>query len=1691
MNDLRIWRLLLQDDPPLAEVTPALRELAAQPLRDRLPFLGLLPRLLTHADTEVRAAGSACLRQAGGPLAFRQLVRVLHAPEPSVRLAAAEALREAAANDPPRWVHALFHSDPEVRGFAARADNPPLPAWYGLYLLPDPACAPDLLLRLHGAPPPAPLLPLVLDHLQRGLLPRSTAASLLAAMPWHDCLSGLERCSIRDDDQVNQLLHAAAQPDGEARLRAGVPADSLDDVLDLLWADEVDPKDGARFFANMLDGLGGLRQQQVRRIAAALLATAVRRGAWNEQAVGVCAAFHPEVLRCPWIPREQRYQALHGFYTLGSRCLKLADQEVKRLLATDLFRRPSGTLDLWAVGAILHLIKRNPYDHLQRWVGLKAILEAFVEDVEHSIPFFCHHDDSALGRQFLIAKVGASCGKRAFLNALLIHAVTADALDFLEGLDAAGSIETFAELARMTGSPGMALSDNKVRCLAEILAPKIARPALPEFLTAWLKLSAPEEFALGVRILGEISRALEAEELVAATACLNRERLRKLLVAIPWCAGFPYGKEVQLARALAEHADPEVRAWAAGRVGAVHEAAPPKERRPEKGVIQVTENGQRVLGRCGEGALIRELVVRSCLKWPSAGLAKGLARRPAPTRAHAEVCVALLACHDSVELVAEQFARFASEDAGWLEWLEEEVVATWLPEKLLPLLGHAWLYRWEEHNFAFHERLLAHWPAGLPDALQFAAGLRARVLARRVWEAVALLLGIWRWRDRPAFQNACTEPLGIVLIDALDSDLGTMAAQMLVLFHEGGADPELVQEWKVVVSGRLPDLSAEVRRVLQFWVDATGLMGTGVSRRRVQAPNRAELLGRVRKCVDLDQLETWCGLEDEAVVEEAALRLLEMGEIGAARVASLLRRNPPPPLAATLAATVSLWPEGPALEAIRAFVAEPNWPVELRFLAGVGLVKRGERRLLDRVLAACTEEGESWFRPEHWRELLDLGVSERALSLRLAVSPQPHAYARAVRHLTATPTPDAETRQALLAFLETGTRRLRELRVQAATALHAAGDASGFPLLLQNEDGAQQPRTPNLLSGVAPELVDLTVTATLVVGPGVISERLLFELLQAEGVDEDARAAGLARLLTDGTADAVKTSVLAVLGRSRARARKLAEVAETFAWGVRQGRELTGKLFTVEMLAGDQLGYTRFTQNKVHVNVLPILRGLSNGRDVVEGLIVHELGHHVYHRGREAEAVWKRAEQEGLFKLLNLVSDEHLERNLRALEGGLGDRLKRLGAHAFLHAEREIAVGTLLDGLQGRAFEVLTATRLNAARKPGCVQVQSGRILLEMERAGLSFARFFRALRLGLGNRHHDPKVAEGLALFRGNFRGSSMEQLHGISKRLREIFGWEVELLGTIGQDESLSADASESLAAGEGLGNAEVQREVERILNPRKGPRTAGSGKGSRAWLNVSPDEEFETIRTVQPIPFDPAEHAKYAKQVARPARHMRRYLAELGLTLRPQRFRLSGKSFDRTRAQALTTRADPRVLIARQQRVVTDLFLGIVIDCSGSMAAGENIEKAKLFGVLLAEAARGLEGIDVRVFGFTDSVIYDAGDAARCAAHGLHAGGGNNDAAGLWHAAQAALGSRRRAKLLVMISDGLPTECSVAALRALVKRVGSRLKMCCAQVAVRPLAEVCFPNYVLLEESDPSASVRRFGAIVARLVRKALRS
>ncbi|HUJ62801.1 MAG TPA: vWA domain-containing protein, partial [Kofleriaceae bacterium] len=553
---------------------------------------------------------------------------------------------------------------------------------------------------------------------------------------------------------------------------------------------------------------------------------------------------------------------------------------------------------------------------------------------------------------------------------------------------------------------------------------------------------------------------------------------------------------------------------------------------------------------------------------------------------------------------------------------------------------------------------------------------------------------------------------------------------------------------------------------------------------------------------------------------------------------------------------------------------------------------------------------------------------------------------------------------------------------------------------------------------------------------------------------------------------------------------RVQRVAEVFAWGIRRGVELTGRLFRIHLTGSERdLGHTQLAGSRIHVSALPMLRGEPHGRDVVEGLVLHELGHHLYHRGTRNEAIWQRAHGEGIGHLLNLLADEHLERNLRAIDPGYGDRLKRLDAYAFQHAPQEMAIANLLRCLRGGAARALIATPLEVAYDPASVRLRRGGVLAELDRAGHPVARFARALRMGLGNRSGDPLIERALARCR-DLRGLDMPGLYALTRELADLFGGAIELCRVFGGPEGLEFGERDRDVHGAKIDDDVLQREVERILDPRRARSGARSGP-PRLQINVSPDEAFDRISTIERVRGDRHAHRELAAEVARHAARLRGHLDDLGLRLEPARARVQGRALDRTRLRALVTRRDPRILVARTIERRTNLFLGVVVDCSSSMSAGDNIARARRFAITIAEAARPLRGVHARFFGFTDSLIYDAGDALDCEVTALHAGGGNNDAAALYHAANVALAAPPRAKLLVMISDGLPTECSVAALRALVVRLGRRHNIVCAQVAVRPLEEVCFPHYIVLDDRELDVAIARFGRMVAELARRSLAS
>lgn len=1642
MRDLEFWRSLRHRQPDETTLLDNLHSLNELPLQERVPFLGFLQPCLYHSNDLVRCAAIRCLDGCLGVPAYEMLVKLLNDDDIDVRVAATLALRASlTGGDWARWAHLMFHPREDIRRAAVCHEPFPPPEWWAIYLLPDAVTRAVAEAKVEALTIPLEVLPTVFGYVREGVLDPATARRWLARLQPREVFDYLARWGVRPDAECAAIIACLDQGESGERIDAFAGSYPIDELFglfagsnELLWQRSVRQA--------LREGTDEFR----RRLLASML-IAVRRSAnLKGTIVGTIARFEPQILLCCWLPLDVRRLALLLFNDRSDDSLRADDDFVYRVLDSELCRNPDGTLILLYVGAALHLFVNNPYERLLTRVPIEQISAAFELDPERSTQFFTLSDGSPRGRRYLIRELCLQPrATRARLLAILCHVVPTDGLNFLDGIDSPVAVGIALELI----ANGAELPEKKARLLAARLAAKIAAGHASDYLNAWIARPAPDDDPFGLVMLAALCRLPEPRVFEQAIRALSAPALRKFLRAADGCAGFPYDWEITLARSFGEHGDPTIRAWAAVRL---QRFIPARKELKEEDRI----------------GLLR------------AGLCHRLRAEPDPSQPDVELCASLLVSHDLFAEIDIQFARFSSNEPDFVKKLDEEMVHHWRGEKRLPFHGHMWMYRWNLHLMAFTSE------AGIIELLRRADGWQSRMLRWRLWEACERLIEALRWSNRARFDAIWTEEFGRFLAEHLDCETAMIAARITLFLRQFAPDHPWLTAVRPVFVRTLTSASADVRHLLSVWIDTRGLESPPPPTPTLTPP-AVVFAGSPADALLMRFLEA-----EPHETKPLARALFDLGEPGIDAIARVLCQTERLRHVQALTETIVMWPEGAALERIGAAFTDASIPAETRYRIGVALHERGRADVLPVLTAALNEEGPTdWFTATDWHWLLNvgsMGPPHLDVCMRLATSPHPHVYDPAIMCLMRDGSfSSIEIQNALIAFLECGTGRMRELRVQAADWLYKAGNWQPIlPILLQADTTDPNAR-PDLFVGLHYDLILALVRGFMLVNRGENDEQFVLTLLLADDVDSFAREEGLSLLMQSAHSTAVRQRARENLRPSYTRELKLRRVAGTFAWGIRVGRELTGKLFGIQMIASEQLGYTRFTENKIYISPLPILRGEIHGREVVRALILHEFGHHLYHRGEEAQAVWRQSETESLQKLLNLVSDEHLERNLRALDRRFGDQLKLLAAYAFQHNAREIHVESLFAALQHRTFEVLSAAPMDVARRYGCVAVLNGRVLTLMEKAGLSFARFVRALRMGLGNRHDDPKVEAGLALFKGRFRKSDMPTLYEITKKLREIFGWETDILNSFDQD-ALTDEAGDWDDASEGITDAEVQSEVQKNLEG-KNRRTSDSTKGGRG-LNLGPEEHFNLIDKVQPVPYDPAQHASYAQQVQRPAQLLRSYLKKLGIGFQQQRLRLTGKSFDKTRARAVVLRGDPRMLIARELKIQTDLFIGVVVDCSGSMSHNANIEKAKLFGTLIAEAARNYPGVDARLFGFTDQVIFDAGHANRCAIHALNAGGGNNDAAGLWHAALQAKASQRRAKLLVMISDGAPTECSVNALRSLVTRLTKRMKICCAQVAVCPLEHQCFPNHILLDHENVAASVREFGQVMAKLVQKALR-
>ncbi len=1736
MRDTLLFGLLAGgnlDHPDLEEL---LREAGRLGPRQRLPFWGVLEPALEHPNAAVRAAAVKVLAGARGTDAFRWIVRALDDREDAVVESAAYSLMRSSSEEPGRLCHALFHPRPVARlAVLSVEQRQATKAMSSLaaHALADPESADLAERRLNQWGPLSPAsVRLLLEGVEAGELDREVAGRLIVEV--------LE--SVRLADFLAPLRgRATAAPSGEdtpAGIERSVEAaraqeDDLDRIVGLFCppgpdgAGAMDSPLTRRFFAALREDLESRRAVRFAPWSVALSVASVLLGKprWPTDALALSSVILPGLLAHPGIPVGDRKAAAA---TLAGVDLRRPErwQDLPAVIGCGIADREDGCLDLPVAAGISRLLSGSCLVRLLRTWGKQRVVESL-----HAGP---------TGLDALCSLPQRGPGEAAFseiIRALLEEPRTTTAAH-VTVLAAALPLDRLEELAVLRLRPAgerMGLvkallahastegrfSERRAAALSEAVGSWLEGEgfALREVLPVVLGAPGREHSSLAPALLGWLGRRYRKPSWLSALKRLSKEEIVALASMEPVAPGFPFPVAHALMSELLGHPDPVVADWAKLAVPRKETSPRPARGQPPH---ELKQGEHDRIAACPEHDL--GFVVEMLPERPSRGLTAALDARSGAPVGDVRICKALILADDPPDEVDRLFSRYEIDGESFDATLERCVVeaAAGLPQP--SLFANALLHRWSA-NLSLFALAADSWEGGILGMLKWALGLESDRLCAIVWRGCSATVRHRRWREHRDLAELAPAGTIELLFDVLtlgDLDEGRSelaellppsrglnmeqrcealrvhASEMLVDFHRGRVEVEAIDARRNNVLRLIGEMSMDVRVALSRWVSSHGLGKASVTK-VVTGTSDLSLLEEARTSRSAKRLEKLCRSAFADVATAAARSLLALGEPGAASVAAALESVPALPCVREIALTIPDWPDGAALDRCRALAAHTSGLPEVRFCVALALMARGDSGALEHALRAAVAPSEtSWFLAEDWRRLKDLGASAERLACALAVSPHHSAWGRAVAWLVDRVSwrPDIVL-DALAAFLHTGTERLEELRVEAAAALLSKGRAEGLPVLLPYAGLGRSPvGWDSLWEGIVrlaePEALRRVTAAVLAAGRDEITCELV-DALVGSPEEADVRTELLAAIAGTTPSESAQGAALSALRRApRAPHPRLRELARVWLEAERNARLLTGAQMEIEMLAGGELGYARMGSRCIQVNPLPLLRVEPNGETVVRALVLHELGHHVYHGGPRSAEVWAKALDEGLGDLLNLVADEHLERNMRARDEEHGNALKVLAAYAFRHSRREVDARSLTASLGWRCFEVLTATALEVGRAPDSVRLRSGSVLRSLEGSENSFARFVTALRMGLGNRHGDERVAQALTLFGRSFRGSSMEQLLGVARELKAIFGDETALLAPLGPGAIERVEVTELNAASEGMTQEDLQEAADELLRPAGGvavvSRSEQDGPDSSLvvrGINLGEDTDFAELVERVVVPFDPRLYAEHERVVAPLARRMRRFFVRMGIGYTREGGRVQGRSVDRGRIRAALLRSDPRMLCASERVLRNDLHIGTLVDCSGSMAINENHERAKLFATLLSAATRGLPGIDTRFYGFDDQTLFEAGGGRRCAAASLEVGGGNNDAGALFAAAKRAMSSKRSRRLLIMVSDGSPTECTVEALRNLVAQLTRRHGFLCVQVALRRLDHVTFPHHVEILDDDMSSAVSAFGRCVVRLV------
>ena len=890
MNDLELWQRLsnLDDETDPTGLADSVRALAELSAVDRAPFLGFVDALLSHPSGPVRGAGVALLGGARGQGGIERIVATLDDDDTDTRADAVRALRKTAGPAPHRWAHAVFHPREDVRRLALETDAPSNMESLGTYLRADPS----LRELARQSPWPANPCGLVFDMFLRGHIDAIEAGDALAGATAKDLRKLLVHSVRRTADVVGTAL-------GELQNGRPLP-DQGRDLIDLwcriYWAcDETRPT----LIHQLSDAVLGKGASLRSRTAFSLLLHGQAEGQLPET-LQLAAACQPSVLRGTGLTLDQRRVAVIGLRLHRERLPRIKAGLIDALVKSPLVGT-GAAFDLEIAALLASFVPARPIATLRGLLDDEALIRHAVETEPAWSALAELPDDADGGPQWFLPRMYAvdPDATAGFIAAAAGHwfALSASAkskpskkkppptlldrvIDWLDEPLAA------AVLVRLADADGTRPSVKQLGTLAEVLQRKLR---LADLVTVFDRLLPRADETPTQVVLQRLFHFREADELVGALLRVDAVALTAFCKHAEALA-IPREAELTIAKALDGRSPPEVSRWAASILSVLTAKVSPSVRRHKDSYV-LTDDEFAAIVAADEHALPSALA--PALGAPTQRLCDALSRRPPPAEPNLHACVALVASRDRPKEVARELDRFGSPSKDFVEAMGPLTVQCWEGNVSVSPLCNAFLHRWEKHGFA----LLAWLDAlngGLAAGLRLASDLDEPLPRTILWDGISRVVVLRRYRQGARLRAWATAEVMTLLVEHLDTDVGPSAARMLATFHITSFAVEHLDRLRDRTVMLAPDMDADTRRELDRWIRIDGLEARATPARRRSAKLGADRLAAIRTSTDIAWLVRGCASPNEAIVHEAALRLVELDAPGQRALASLLDLPPLP-----------------------------------------------------------------------------------------------------------------------------------------------------------------------------------------------------------------------------------------------------------------------------------------------------------------------------------------------------------------------------------------------------------------------------------------------------------------------------------------------------------------------------------------------------------------------------------------------------------------------------------------------------------------------------------------------------------------------------------------------------------------------------------------------------------------------------